>query len=437
MQLRGNISKIMAVLTTMALTLFSAIAACSSEVASPRSEESSIVHRNSGQTKSVLPGAQVHDTKPDKQYRPTSAVVICRDIAGYFGDCGCSGDAGGVARFRRAAHGTGDMTVMFVGRTLFPRNLEKGERGDGLLTARKKALLASADVVWKALDKVLWLPDATELESVGGESALPDGIRSRIVRPEVVAGPFRVEAQQAAVLAGRIDVNGERLHLPTVDSRGRNVLVIASYGNSESDSIVLNRTLGSLVGLARRRVAVQAEVERIMKKTPRVWTYWGAYVDPSLEEEDVVRRAVIASDVLLSHNGDGQAATVLPYPFEQLDGEWIACASCHAAAYQSWLTSKHRSAHKVLNDRGRGTDPRCVSCHVQKFMVTGTAINIAPGHGAVTCMSCHRTSSPKDACADCHNSVTDPARKYLAMLRSICAGGTSPRTEGSCNRSGR
>lgn len=45
-------------------------------------------------------------------------------------------------------------------------------------------------------------------------------------------------------------------------------------------------------------------------------------------------------------------------------------------------------------------------------------------HDAVTCMSCHHERvNAKDACTQCHTSVTDPKSRFWQQRQSICVPG--------------
>lgn len=373
----------------------------------------------------VLPEAQLRHAR---FARPDGALVVCRDLSGYFRDCGCSGQSGGVARFHGVTANAEQMHVMFVGRTITPAFSNNKDEAAKLLKLRANAVVTSAQLIWDALRHVSWIPDETEVAALKDAEANP-GILDEFMRET----PLRIGPLELLPKVEYVVVNGQNVQLPRADSRGREVLVFAWWDNRTTTDCKLNRTLGALVSLTRQGDVVVQEINRILGEHGRVWTYWLATLHSSIADDNDVMKAIDAADVLLSHAPEGVAPVSMPFPWSKLDDAWSGCGACHEQAYSAWAASMHRKAYKTLSDRRREGDLRCVTCHVQEFKVTGAGFEVANGHGAVTCSSCHNGGEPELVCVRCHTDATDPARKYAGALKSICPGDTKAGA-GKCDR---
>jgi Cytochrome c554 and c-prime len=70
----------------------------------------------------------------------------------------------------------------------------------------------------------------------------------------------------------------------------------------------------------------------------------------------------------------------------------LACARCHAAAWQHFQTTKHAHALASLAKLKRDRDPTCVVCHATGYFLPGGTTRIAEATGTfkdVGCESCH------------------------------------------------
>lgn len=352
---------------------------------------------------------------------PDGAVVVCRDLSGYFRDCGCSGGTGGVARFHGVTADAARLHVVFAGRSIIPPFTNNQHEAQRLLDLRAPAMIDATNMVWKALGSTTWLAQEAELASLKAIGADVSILGSFLKESPVRIGPLEISGKTEYVI-----VNGTQIQLPRADTRDREVLVLAWWGSGDGahGGRRLDRTLGALVSLTRRGEAVMNEIKRILAGDELVWTYWLAPVTPDISEDIAVAQAVDAADLLLSHAPESVAAVSMPFSWRELDKAWTGCRSCHEKAYDAWKVSKHHVAFKTLTDRRRHQDIRCITCHVQEFKVSAGGLTVAPGHGAVTCGSCHEGGNPKLACVRCHTDVTDPAKKYAAALNSICPGDT-------------
>ncbi len=120
-----------------------------------------------------------------------------------------------------------------------------------------------------------------------------------------------------------------------------------------------------------------------------------------------------------------------------------ACASCHAAASESWATSRHAHAMATLRKTGDDADPACVTCHVVGY---GTGRGFAgdaatPQFAEVGCEACHgprsvhvairsgpvqRREEPVSAaravCTACHDEKHDPNFRFETHWPRIAHG---------------
>ncbi len=68
-----------------------------------------------------------------------------------------------------------------------------------------------------------------------------------------------------------------------------------------------------------------------------------------------------------------------------------SCMECHQPHYDTWLSTKHSSAFKRLEEVGKSRDPECVVCHSVGFREEGGFVSreATPGLANVQCESCH------------------------------------------------
>jgi cytochrome b subunit of formate dehydrogenase len=103
--------------------------------------------------------------------------------------------------------------------------------------------------------------------------------------------------------------------------------------------------------------------------------------------------------------------TSLPHPAQLPPLTAKTCAGCHAAAYQSYLSTGHGQAAML----GLANAPTCATCHDPHTVLppTDPASQISPAHSLETCRGCHTGADPKLAGFDPHPQPGDPAKSPL------------------------
>ncbi len=132
---------------------------------------------------------------------------------------------------------------------------------------------------------------------------------------------------------------------------------------------------------------------------------------------------------------------LLPTDAEYVGSE--ACRDCHAAEFQTWVSSPHAHAGKTLDAKNKAGDASCLRCHTTAFDRPGgfpaTATGQLAAHGdlaRVGCESCHgpggehvREGSVKlgsivslgdkcdscvilQICGSCHDEANDPGFEF-------------------------
>jgi hypothetical protein len=162
--------------------------------------------------------------------------------------------------------------------------------------------------------------------------------------------------------------------------------------------------------------------------------------DPALAELSEQYNAQLAS---LNRQGGlkGLGVPVTEPPRGNTYAGSEACRSCHAGAYQVWVSSRHARAYASLVKRQRDSNPDCVSCHVvdlgagDGFVGAGAS----PQRTNVQCESCHGRSGdhvearrkgadaaagrlsrvlPK-SCETCHDCLHSPQFSYTPYWEKV------------------
>lgn len=163
-------------------------------------------------------------------FRPDGAVVVCRDLAGYFRDCGCSGEAGGVAKIPAAALHPGFLSPMFIGNSVVPPVASKDEAA---LLGELPLIVTATRLVWGAFPHVYWIPGESQpvLEVLLKQDT---GLGQYVVKSPIQVGPLIIEISNDSIERDLIVVNGVRVNLPKMP-RGREVLVLAWWNEPHPD----------------------------------------------------------------------------------------------------------------------------------------------------------------------------------------------------------
>ncbi len=363
-------------------------------------------------------------------FRPDGAVVVCRDLAGYFRDCGCSGEAGGVAKIPAAALHPGFLSPMFIGNSVVPPVASKDEAA---LLGELPLIVTATRLVWGAFPHVYWIPGESQpvLEVLLKQDT---GLGQYVVKSPIQVGPLIIEISNDSIERDLIVVNGVRVNLPKMP-RGREVLVLAWWNEPHPDksknaaTADLDRTLGALLPLNDQSKPVVDEISRrLMQRKSAVWTYWQMRITKDVADHDKILAAVGQADVLLNHSLDRTPSSQV-HDFTLLDEAVAKCAACHASQASAWKLSKHRVSYATLKGRGRQADLRCVPCHTESFAQNERGVFVSEDHGAVTCMTCHRTGDASETCRRCHNEITDPGRNFQKHGDAICSKGLPDSTK--------
>ncbi|MBI3890270.1 MAG: hypothetical protein HY303_01920 [Candidatus Wallbacteria bacterium] len=110
------------------------------------------------------------------------------------------------------------------------------------------------------------------------------------------------------------------------------------------------------------------------------------------------------------------------------------CVTCHPAAAQTWLKSRHAEATAALGDVGFSRDPYCLQCHTTCYGFPGGfgQPSQAGPRNDVGCESCHGPSeahanhpgtptawTAREACAACHDEENSPGFSYESWFKRI------------------
>ncbi|MGA7538322.1 MAG: cytochrome c3 family protein [Steroidobacteraceae bacterium] len=100
--------------------------------------------------------------------------------------------------------------------------------------------------------------------------------------------------------------------------------------------------------------------------------------------------------------------TSLPHPAQVAPVAAKTCAECHAAAYESYLSTAHGQAATL----GLAGAPTCASCHDPHLALppTDPRSRMSAGNRLATCRGCHAGAGPKLTGFDPHPQPDDPTR---------------------------
>lgn len=112
-----------------------------------------------------------------------------------------------------------------------------------------------------------------------------------------------------------------------------------------------------------------------------------------------------------------------------------ACKTCHEKSHAHWSGSGHATALASLQQKGKGENQGCITCHATAVGKTGGFVSLAqtPGLAGVGCESCH---GPGDVhrkyprrqfgmnitlttCTECHDAANSPEFDYYTYLAMI------------------
>lgn len=94
----------------------------------------------------------------------------------------------------------------------------------------------------------------------------------------------------------------------------------------------------------------------------------------------------------------------------------LACAHCHASAFQIWKDSGHSHAYEMLVQKKRNFDPDCLACHTTglKYVTGFRGKDLTPRLALVSCEACHGAAG---------EHVKNPLKKLLLHAGSgTCLG---------------
>jgi hypothetical protein len=97
-----------------------------------------------------------------------------------------------------------------------------------------------------------------------------------------------------------------------------------------------------------------------------------------------------------------------------------ACASCHSAAYQAWLKSRHCQALASLVEKNEQETLDCLQCHTVALLKPGGYDPLEP-RGAVSAVSCESCHGPGRAHAELMVKGAPPAGGELKIIRGTTA----------------
>jgi hypothetical protein len=290
---------------------------------------------------------------------PDEAIIVIRDVAGFFADCGCAGEMrGGLGRARAATLGAPNVKWLFVGRLVMPEpenmtssQLEANRANAAALVKTTSALLASLG------KEVYWVPHEREmefLEAAGADTSLlksfEPGADSRL----------RLGRSDVEVRGNAIELSGlsAKIQLPRPDNRARDIVVLAHWSAGADGPVEFRRDIGALIPAATGSRSVTAEIlSRLESRQTPIATSWRSNLHASMASEAEVDGLLSAQRIALVHQWQG-AATL---PGVSMSGDvaeaWKSCASCHEAAYKAWLNSPHVHAYETLARRGSHRRP--------------------------------------------------------------------------------
>ena len=380
-----------------ALAITSLIASCSGS--SPPSPE----------TKSRLSQS---DLEEQDILRPDKALIIVRNLESWWEDCGCSGTAvGGVQRMPSAALGANEVRFALVGRSVLPHD---GTLAKIDIEASMPFFVELARSVMGRMASYYWFPDARERQLVGNhlEASTSDTIPLAGTRIELT--------DEEVELVGL----GFRSQLSSLANRGREVLVIAVWDRGAGPTI-FDKKLSTLAPLSSTSETVAKESREILRSaTGTVVAAWRRMVTEDLIVSTGLNEQTGGMGLSFVHMpGVSKISTPIPIKLDPTTEahQYDTCGRCHESAWKKWLQTSHAVAMPTLASRLREHDPRCLTCHVSKTTAINGKTQAIPGHGAVTCQSCHHGErSAADMCTDCHTAHTDPSKHYMKALQTIC-----------------
>jgi hypothetical protein len=349
---------------------------------------------------------------------PDHALIVLRNLEGWWEDCGCSGTAvGGVQRMPAAAFSARDTQFAMIGRTFLP--------GDRALSQVEQATVTPFFIelgrsIVERMGAFHWMPDALEQEHVAPRLGMP-------FFNEQEGATMKLGEVSIAMSAGRMSIDGLDFttSFASLSDRGREVLVVAVWDNGGGPA-TYDRKLSALAPLSTASEAAAREAREVLSNhTGTVVAVWRRMITAELEVDPRLTETGQGRVLALRHmSGTSNALVAIDSgPDEETRArQWEACGRCHEAAWNKWIESPHAKAMTTLQGRLREHDPRCLPCHTTKVETVTGSSRAAPGHGAVTCASCHTNDGrpPASVCADCHTPHTDPEKHYLKALQSIC-----------------
>lgn len=388
----------------------------------------------------VLPPPPPEQLTELGRFSPDAALIIVKDLEGYFEDCGCSGsNKGGIARLRSLTLGSPDVTYLFTGFTVLNPSNTVLQR---LSQSSTKWILDYAAGVFRLLEHVVLMPSEAELLQLDRLGML-DYYRQLFAEYIVPEGDSVSWNEQEIRIGERhVSVLGQKLPLPLTGSRAREVRVIGFWNvnapNSEPAAAQYLESLGGLVPhVAASKLARQRVQALLAPSATSVIGSWRAQVPESLPKDPAVTRLLDSLAVNLSH------ASAPPSTPEQLDGTTASpvevgptCGSCHREASDKWRTTRHARALLSLVNVRKQADPRCTPCHTDSTEFESRP-EAAYAHG-VGCVSCHKNQQTVQlsTCTTCHTEVTDPDERYKLGFKDVCLPGGDSKsmksTAGTC-----
>jgi hypothetical protein len=380
-------------------------------------------------------------------HQTASALIVVRDIGGWWQDCGCSGPAqGGVGRLKAAASGIKNVQYLFVGQTILP--YADAEKLDPARLAKATAWYAGvAAAVFDKLGDVVWFPSEAETQLLSQNNG-----NWLLTEYEHQSASFHwsdfavvVEGNSIIVSPRTASPNDEyiddiRFTLPPMQNRAREVGVLASWkaGGTDAPWVVSNR-LAAAFPLAHQLEDARNEVRRELSSGRNLLAWWKRILTRDLNIEEPIDTAARGLGVLRDHSlvehvhyvsSNGKIATA--------DMVFEKCGKCHHNAYASWLRSKHADSMDTLRKVLKHSRPSCVPCHSTAYEVHQLTASTSVGDDAVACLSCHtgQGKPTRSICITCHTRITDPLRNFAVHTGDICDGkldaSAAPQAEGPC-----
>ena len=412
----GSNNKLISVLLGVCALAFTLLA-CSVE---PTSDQKSKTHIGGG-------SAVAETIRP-----PREAIVVIRDIAGFFDDCGCAGEVrGGIARARAATLAAQRVTWVFVGRLVVPRKADLSSSQLELYASNLQSLVSATRTLLDELGNVVWVPSQDELELLRSRKIDYSDLDAFAASSStsMTIGGLAVNITDSIYLSP-ISVT---IDLPYENSRAREIVVLAFWENDSGKRPVYMEELGAIIPASKNSAKTRSYIaSKISRSLPPVVTGWRTHLHLQDPAEDATQALVDDYNLTLVHSW--QSASRLPIrPMrEAVVQEFESCSTCHANAVASWAQSRHAGAYDTLALLSRHRDMRCIACHTAAVNDDGS-LGTAIGRLAVTCASCHDDESHKDRCEGCHTDATDPKGHFLSSIHTVCDGSSDPLT-GSCMR---